>query len=146
MNDKFGSGFVTAPQGGSRHIVVGFLLELHPMCLHKCGRYHEHEHEPDPSNVGSKVSPSCIAVWIFQKQLYEQSVQCEQQSASMNSVDASAESPMFRFEGLPAERINTDTEVVTGLQVKITVSCDVTPCNLAYTRKSHSNASPPSSG
>jgi hypothetical protein len=54
----------------------------------------------------------------------------------MSSVDAPAESPMFRFEGLPAERINTDAEVVTGLQVKITVGCDVTPCNLAYTHES----------
>jgi hypothetical protein len=51
----------------------------------------------------------------------------------MNSVDAPAESLMFRFEGLPAERINTDEEVVTGLQVESTVCCDVTPCNLAHT-------------
>ena len=54
----------------------------------------------------------------------------------MSSVDAPAKSPTFRCERLPAERINTDAEVVTGLQVKITVCCDVTPCNLAYTHES----------
>jgi hypothetical protein len=54
----------------------------------------------------------------------------------MSSVDAPAESPMFRFEGLPAERINTDAEVVTGLQVQITVCCVVTPRNLAYRNES----------
>jgi hypothetical protein len=76
--------------------------------------------------------------WIFQKQLYEQSVHCDQQSAGMSSVDARAENPVFHCEGLPAERINTETEVVMGLQVKITVCCDATPSNLAYTHESHS--------
>lgn len=47
----------------------------------------------------------------------------------MSSVDATAQSPMFRFEGLPTERINTDPEVVTDLQVKITVCCGVTTGN-----------------
>jgi len=43
---------------------------------------------------------------------------------------------MFRFEGFPAERINTDAGVVTDLQVHITVCCDVTPGNFAYTHES----------
>jgi len=50
----------------------------------------------------------------------------------MNSVDAPAEGPVFRFERLTTERINTDAEVVTDLQVKITVCCGVTPGNFAY--------------